>query len=565
MQGRGLYRQWGIHGLRWVIFLTIIGLIHFDADQRRKESVRNEDSASNREQLQRQIDGYELGEALPKTDLLPMLDQNQTTAGYVGATSPVADEIVGFSGPTNVAVIFNSDLLVEDLHVLWSRDTKEHVAEVLDNQEFWEQFRGRSWKELAQLQNVDSVSGATLTSLAIGESIIRRFGGDVPSLKFPTPIALDDLTAVFENPAKFEDSAELIGGVDVYDANGNFLGTCISTSPAADQLVGYQGPTETLIALRPDKTIQRIHVRKSYDNQPYVSYLNEDWSWPEKFNDMTLSELVDFDLEENGIEGVSGATFTSMAVANAIKLRAQDALTPAAVNEKSSTPKFSLTGTDWGTFAIITLGLVISTTHLRGVVWLRVVFQIVLIGYLGFVNGDLLSQAMFVGWAQNGVPWRSSLRLVVLAGVAFSVPTLTKRNIYCSHLCPHGAAQQLLRRRLKFQWHPAGTIRRGLSLIPYCLLVWVVVVATLGLSFSLVDIEPFDAYLLGIAGWAAIGIAVAGIVASLFVPMAYCRFGCPTGTLLEYLRRNARSDQFSFTDLGAVVLLALAIALTFGR
>jgi len=28
---------------------------------------------------------------------------------------------------------------------------------------------------------------------------------------------------------------------------------------------------------------------------------------------------------------------------------------------------------------------------------------------------------------------------------------------------------------------------------------------------------------------------VAGLVASLFIPMAYCRFGCPTGAVLDYI------------------------------
>jgi hypothetical protein len=30
-------------------------------------------------------------------------------------------------------------------------------------------------------------------------------------------------------------------------------------------------------------------------------------------------------------------------------------------------------------------------------------------------------------------------------------------------------------------------------------------------------------------------VAVAGLVASLFIPMAYCRFGCPTGAVLDYI------------------------------
>ncbi|MCA9071915.1 MAG: hypothetical protein KDA84_23465, partial [Planctomycetaceae bacterium] len=62
-----------------------------------------------------------------------------------------------------------------------------------------------------------------------------------------------------------------------------------------------------------------------------------------------------------------------------------------------------------------------------------------------------------------------------------------------------------------------------------------------------------------IAGTATIGIFVVGLVASLFVPMAYCRFGCPTGALLGYLRFHGQSDRFTRKDAAAIGLLAMAL------
>ena len=34
-----------------------------------------------------------------------------------------------------------------------------------------------------------------------------------------------------------------------------------------------------------------------------------------------------------------------------------------------------------------------------------------LVVYLGFVNGGLISQAMFVGWSKNGIPWLAAAGL----------------------------------------------------------------------------------------------------------------------------------------------------------
>jgi hypothetical protein len=79
--------------------------------------------------------------------------------------------------------------------------------------------------------------------------------------------------------------------------------------------------------------------------------------------------------------------------------------------------------------------------------------------------------------------------------------------------------------------------------------------------FDLAGLEPFDAYVVRSAGWATIAVALAGLVASLFIPQAYCRYGCPTGALLEFVRSHGRHDRFGRRDVAAALLLALALAL----
>jgi len=144
---------------------------------------------------------------------------------------------------------------------------------------------------------------------------------------------------------------------------------------------------------------------------------------------------------------------------------------------------------------------------------------------------------------------------------AFLLPLTTRRNIYCTHLCPHGAAQQLLKHRVPWRIKLPRWLSRTLLLIPALLLTWCVIVALTSLPFSLVDIEPFDAWVFRVAGWATITIAIVGLVASLFVPMAYCRFGCPTGALLNYLRFNSRSNRLTRRDWVAMGLVVLALCL----
>ena len=183
--------------------------------------------------------------------------------------------------------------------------------------------------------------------------------------------------------------------------------------------------------------------------------------------------------------------------------------------------------------------------------------------YLGLVNGDMVSQALAFGWAQNGVPWQTAFGLVVLTLAAVLIPVFTRHNVYCRQLCPHGAVQQLVRNRLPWRVRISTRASRGLRWIPALLVAWCLTVTLLALPYSLVDVEPFDAWVFRIAGGATIGIAVGGLVVSMFVPMAYCKYGCPTGALLEYLRYNARSDQWTRQDWCCSALVALAVVIRF--
>jgi polyferredoxin len=116
-------------------------------------------------------------------------------------------------------------------------------------------------------------------------------------------------------------------------------------------------------------------------------------------------------------------------------------------------------------------------------------------------------------------------------------------------------------KRIKWQWTPPPRVAKALEKVPYALLLVVLFVAITRVSFDLNGIEPFDAYLFTIAGAAAILIALIGLVFSLFTPMAYCKYGCPTGALFKLLRSSGEADRFGLRDWGALGALALGIVL----
>ena len=193
----------------------------------------------------------------------------------------------------------------------------------------------------------------------------------------------------------------------------------------------------------------------------------------------------------------------------------------------------------------------------------RWVYSVGTILGLGFWLGDLIAQSLLVGWVESRVPWEATPGLVLFVAAAFLLPWFTKQPVYCQFICPHGNLQRLAMKVIPATWkRPLRDDGKWVARwIPVMLLAVVLAVSFLQLDLDLAGIEPFDAYLLKGAGLATIAVALIGLAISLFYPMAYCKFGCPTGWLLEFVRRRAGKDRFSERDWMGLVVFALALAL----
>jgi hypothetical protein len=370
------------------------------------------------------------------------------------------------------------------------------------------------------------------------------------------PITIEEVRTIFPKAEEVRPDRSERAGMFVRDGAGHDLGYVLRSAPITDDIIGYRGWTDTLIAFDPALHVVGVRLRSSQDTDEHVGDIRSDRYFLKTWNGKSWDEVARRSPEEAGIEGVSGATMTSMAMAEGImrRLRAADsalALPP---------PPIRFTWIDGGLVVIILAATVLAFVGTHGRAWVRRGFQIVVIAYVGFVAGSPLAQSLFAGWAQSGVPWRSAPALVLLMAAAVVVPWATRKPLYCHHICPHGAAQELLGRIAPRRWRLAlpKDFAAGLRWLPPTLVAFVLIVTILGLPFDLAHLEPFDAYSLRAAGTATVALAIGGLVASLFVPMAYCRYGCPTGALLEFIRAHGRSDRFGRRDVAALLLVALA-------
>jgi NosR/NirI family nitrous oxide reductase transcriptional regulator len=494
-----------------------------------------------------------------------LLDSAGEPVGAILKTSPAGDAAIGFSGPTDLLVVCDADMRVAGAEILSSRDTRDHVHAVERDAAFWRSLAGRSLDELAGRQEKPhAVAGSTLTSLAIREALARRLGGSAEASRFEREPTVADLQLVFPETVGIVVDPGDAAVIRVVGRDRVPLGWALRTSPAADRIIGYQGPTDAVVGFDPEGRVAGVAVLASFDNEPYVGYVRDDTAFRGVYRGMTLDELAGLAGGPTNVEGVSGATMTSQAVADGIVRAARDRADRAADARSRSLGGWlarswlaGIEGPQWGGIGVIAVGLIVAFTRLRGGWFGRLALPLVVLAYLGFGAGALVSQAQVWGWAQAGVP-RGAVVLVVLSLVAFFLPVTTRRNVYCSHLCAHGAAQQLLVRLAKPRRQPPAWLRPGLRVLPWALLVVAILASLLRWPLNLVDLEPFDAYLPTVAGLAALAIFGASLFASWLSPMAYCRHGCPTGALLDHLRLHGQSHRVTWRD--GLMLGCLAVA-----
>ena len=392
---------------------------------------------------------------------------------------------------------------------------------------------------------------AVIAWLVRDTAVRQRSHGDAP-------IVVDEVRPFFPAAAALRADGSERDGLFVVDRESRELGYVVRTQPRCHDIIGYCGVTDTLIALGPDWRILGLKVRSSEDTKDHVRDVVVDRRFLKKWNNLTWDQAADLDFRQAGIEGVSGSTMTSMAIAHSVKARLK-----ASRDEIAARPPFSPGWRDWGMLATVGLAGVMAFGPAAWRHRWKLPFQIFLVGYVGLVSGDLLAQSLVAGWSRSGVPWETASGLALLLAAALVVPWVSRRPFYCHHVCPHGAAQELIGRlrprRLAVTLRP--DVARALGILPGALLLLTLVTAMLALPLDLAGIEPFDAYLLRNAGMATLVVAGIGLVASLFVPQAYCRFGCPTGALLNFVRARGLTDRFSTRDAAALGLVAVAAAL----
>lgn len=313
--------------------------------------------------------------------------------------------------------------------------------------------------------------------------------------------------------------------------DGTFV---VNTRVLAKDVQGYGGPVPLKIHIDKDGRLTAIEAEPNAESPSFFDRAKELFSrWQGKTIDEAMAEDVD---------AVSGATFSSKAIIRNVQrglaYAKQHGLADGGKGaQKESAERTVATGWTLGSIVAliaVLLGAVVPLfTNNRRLHLVQLVVNVVV---LGLWTGTFVSYTLFLRLFAGGVSLSAIGTLaapLLMLIVALLYPLAGRSGHYCAHVCPFGSAQEL-----------AGKLsRRKLRITPRMLrvltalrnLLWGVLMALLltGTCTAWIDYELFTAFIYSSASVWVIVLAVLFLVLSVWVPRPYCRFVCPTGTLMK--------------------------------
>ncbi|MEO5711855.1 MAG: 4Fe-4S binding protein [Luteolibacter sp.] len=472
----------------------------------------------------------------------PVFDAKGEPAGWVAHTNPEARRIIGYAGPSNLLIVFDVRRVVAGVGLMESADTPGHVSKIINDSGFFSQWNGRNQAGLGLPEEPVIVSGASLTSEAMARGVAARFGAVGMDEWFPGEVLIEEVRKLF--PA-----ATTVSGGRVFDADGWPLGTLLRSSRMGVAARGFQGPSDVLVALDPaGEIILGVAMAGSRDNEPYISDVRDGLLYDGRFKGMKVSAFPQ--LKPGSTLITSGASRTAEAVEETVRemLRrhlAEDPVVRPVIGMREG-----------AALVWIASGLWLGFSRWRGNKRGRTLFATLTVAAGGLWLGLMTGQDQWIKSAMRGSVTGPALPLLALTATAVLVPAAFGKNVYCSHLCAHGAAQRLLGNLRTRRFALPPKLHRVLVGMPWVTLGSLWLLAFLGIGFPFADAEPFEVWSAGFIALVPVLIFASGLLAAVFLPQAYCHYGCPTGAALRFLAsspgRWTRRDSLA----GGVVIIA---------
>ena len=295
---------------------------------------------------------------------------------------------------------------------------------------------------------------------------------------------------------------------------------------------GYGGPLHLAIRVDSKGTLVGFRVIESHETPSYLHSL-ENW-----FHTLTGRSLVNDSFTR--VDAVTGATLTSRAVIRTLEQSGQTFAYQVLgiVSGPSETPsEQAYVSTGWRDgFVLLVFFMTALWIRRTPRAWMRRIWLVLMVVVCGgWLNLQFSSQQVFslLSLQFPVVAFTAAFFLVVLLPVL----TLLFGNIYCGHLCPFGALQELIGdlRPASMATDPSKRLFRYGRLVKYGLLFICVLAFSLSRDDSILVVDPLITFFGHSIETAAFTIALVVLVSSFFYKRFWCRNLCPAGAFLSLL------------------------------
>ena len=323
--------------------------------------------------------------------------------------------------------------------------------------------------------------------------------------------------------------------------DGSFI---VNTKPLAKDVQGYGGPVPLRIHVSKDGVVAAIEAEPNAETPDFFNQAKLLLTrWQGKTVDVAMAET-------DKVDAVSGATFSSNAIianmqrglAYANRHTAQSkAATDASGAILEGSGSSSASGWTIGGIAaliVVLLGAIVPLFY-KSRRWhtVQLVLNVVVLGlWTGtFVSFTLLMRLFSGGLSLAALATLAAPLLMVV--VALFYPLAGKPGHYCAHVCPFGSAQELAGKLTRCKLRVPVRLNKALNMFRTVLWAVLMVLLLTGTWVAWIDYELFTAFLYSSASVWVVVLAVLFLVLSVWVPRPYCRYVCPTGTLLRGFKR----------------------------
>ena len=323
--------------------------------------------------------------------------------------------------------------------------------------------------------------------------------------------------------------------------DGSFI---VNTKPLAKDVQGYGGPVPLRIHVSKDGVVAAIEAEP---NAETPDFFNQAKSLLTRWQGKTVDGAM---AETDKVDAVSGATFSSNAIIanmqrglayanrHTAQSKAADDASEAILEGSGSSSASGWTIGGIAALIVVLLGAIVPLFY-KSRRWhtMQLVLNVVVLGlWTGtFVSFTILMRLFSGGLSLAALATLAAPLLMVL--VALFYPLAGKPGHYCAHVCPFGSAQELAGKLTRRKLRVPVRLNKALNMFRTVLWAVLMVLLLTGTWAAWIDYELFTAFLYSSASVWVVVLAVLFLVLSVWVPRPYCRYVCPTGTLLRGFKR----------------------------